>query len=173
MSTKVNPLELQTQVVGVMKRLTPIEKERSKLISEYRKLYFKIFDNCDHFIVPSYYTYDRCEGRPYESYGCIKCGLNLMAKSSDGPYYDFEYEVMEQYFDSGKRLKGYKPKVVFKFNGYSTYGNFLIANRMCWNILKKNPFISNEELDQKLIEEVKKAKNKNDGKSRKRVSNGK
>lgn len=165
-----NLLELQIQISNVLKQLKPIEKERNKLIDNYRKLYFKIFDNCDHFIVPSYDNSDEYSEHQYCSYGCIKCGLNLMALSSDGPDYDFEYDVMKKYFESGKKLRSsYKPKVKFRFDGWSTYGSFEIGKKLCKKVLKNNPLISNDELDQKLIEVVKDVKKNNKGRSRVRI----
>ena len=169
MISKTNQLELEDHADKILKRLGPIEKERNTLINEYKKTYFKIFDNCDHFIVVSYEQYDSYEGRHYYSYGCIKCGLDQMAQTYYGEFYDKEYSVMHEYFENGQRLKGYKPKVEFNFSGYSTTGGFEIGKKLCRNVLMNEPFISNKELDEKLIEEVKKFKKRNKCKSRKRV----
>lgn len=58
-----------------------------KLIEQQRKLYINMkndeYSSCNHILVNTLHDYDSCEGRSYNYYGCIKCGLNsnIMSKN--------------------------------------------------------------------------------------------
>lgn len=65
--------EAVKRIFKLMQEDQELEKEQKKL---YRDLKFTEYSTCNHIWVISLHDYDPCEGRSYNYYGCIKCGLN-------------------------------------------------------------------------------------------------
>lgn len=172
MEEKINMKELKIQA-GYLK--TKIDLEQATIacnIEELRETCFKIYDNCDHFIVLSDDNYDSLEGRHNYSYGCVKCGLNTRVLGELGYDYDLPGNVMQKYFSSGRHLTcKYKSDLRIDVGRYSYYGGFKLAQKFYRDILYKYPNIDDDDLDKALkgkFYKVSREDIKNKGKSRKR-----
>lgn len=125
-------------------RLEQIDNERSKLLSDYQKLYFKKFKKCNHFVVISGVVENREKNDVY--YGCIKCGLD--ERAGDYSVYDFKHDPMKAFFEYCGCYE-FSKSMRRKLNSDGNL-DFYVLKEACAKILSKKPDINNDELERKL-----------------------
>ena len=143
---------VDSEEIKLLEEIESLMREIREKSHRYKELKLKQFDSCDHFVVVSKIDRDDREGRVHLSHGCIKCGLENNIEDYSG----LEGETMSEYFRS---------KQCWSVNGYNSdlLVAFRCACRECNQVLKDDPGISNEEL-----ENIMKGERESKGKARTR-----
>ncbi len=89
----------------VKEYLTLQKQERAleiKQLKMYKEEKVKEYDSCNHIWVHVLHDYDSWEGRSYNYYGCIKCGLDqrvfeLMDRLRDKDFLSLDQQIMYDY----------------------------------------------------------------------------
>ena len=138
-----NKKSFEEDASKILSELNEIQEKKNEILWQYKNLWFKRFDCCNHFLIISDSEYDKWEGRSYNWWGCIKCGLNNKVTDMCNGYGDLPFNVMQSYFDK---------KESYNIPGYHSYINlhFRRAKDMCKKILEEKPSITNEELEEEL-----------------------
>ena len=86
-----------------VKKYLELCKSNDQLSNKQRDLYSQLkteeYSSCNHIWVNTLHDYDRWEGRSYNYYGCIKCGLDqrvfyLMENRNDLRWLSMDQQIM-------------------------------------------------------------------------------
>lgn len=93
---RINELEENEAV----KEYLDLCKQSDQLLREQKQLYTQVkveeYSSCNHIWVNTLHEYDSCEGRSYNYYGCIKCGLDRRVLHLMENYHDQDWLTKEQ-----------------------------------------------------------------------------
>lgn len=100
---------------SLVKKYIELNNTKKELLSQQKQLYKDLrleqFSSCKHILVATFYENDSFEGRTYNYYGCIKCGLDqkifsLLERYDRLDDLPFEQKIMYEYLYENPELNG-------------------------------------------------------------------
>ena len=73
---EMEELKLDSKVARYLELTRELNKTKKDYDDANKERIFVICGSCRHLIVQTGYEEDRCEGRSYLKFGCIKCGID-------------------------------------------------------------------------------------------------
>ena len=108
---QINTLEENEMI----KKYNSLRKLNNELMIKQKNLFTQIRENnyssCNHIWVNTLHEEDNLEGRSYNYYGCIKCGLDkrvfhIMDKYNDSNCLDLNKQIMYNYLNHHRNNSG-------------------------------------------------------------------
>ena len=127
-----------------VKKYFSLCKQNNKLANQemdlYKRIKVKEYSSCNHMWITILHDYDRAEGRSYNYYGCVKCGLNERPKYLMGWYSNPDElkpddKIMYDYLQNHGSLNGNIVKLFCDLN---------LANSIYSKIKNAHPNIDDE-----------------------------
>lgn len=152
----------------IIKKYFDLCNQNNELVSQQRDLYKQIkiseYSSCNHIWVNTLQDHDRYEGRSYNYYGCIKCGLDqrvfqLAEQYPDLNWLTFEQRIMYDFMKGRFCFRKSEDKILCDLD---------LAKEIYKKIKEKNPNIDDKTVEKYLKIELKN-KEKNDLKSNEHV----
>lgn len=138
---RINELEENEAV----KEYLDLCKQSDQLLREQKQLYTQVkveeYSSCNHIWVNTLHEYDSCEGRSYNYYGCIKCGLDRRV-----------LHLMENYHDQDWLTKEQRIMYNFLTNNQSNFG--IKTNLLCDLDLAKAIYVKIKEAHPNIDDET-------------------
>lgn len=137
---ELNELKNNEKVKKYLESLNKQKILEDKCKNLYKKMKFEEYSSCNHILVKISHDFDDIEGRSYDYYGCIKCGLNDAFEKMQYPnnWLPFEQRVMSDFIKENT-LAGIRGKYVQELCDLD------LAQELYNNIKKEFPDLDEEK----------------------------